>query len=143
MKISTKGRYGLRLMLELAANYDKGNIPLKYISQKQDISDKYLEQIINSITKVGLVKSVRGSQGGYRLAYPPEQITVGRVLRALEGSLVPVPCLEGENDCEKRARCLTLPLWEEINKAIADVVDNKTLVDLLRNSSADWSDYSI
>ncbi len=143
MKISTKGRYGLRLMLELAANYTKGNIPLKYISQKQNISDKYLEQIINSLGKAGLVKSARGSQGGYRLAYPPEKISVGSILRTLEGSLSPVPCLDGENECEKRNSCLTLPLWEELNDAIKNVVDQKSLSDLLKDMPDNGDDYCI
>ena len=144
MKISTKGRYGLRLMLELAANYENGNIPLKYISQKQNISDKYLEQIINTLNKAGLVKSVRGSQGGYRLHTSPDKITVGQVLRVLEGPLTPVSCVDNE-DCELKATCLTYPLWKELNDAIANVVDNKTLADLLVNANANdtGSDYCI
>ena len=93
MKISTKGRYGIRLMLSLALHYDKGTLALKSIAREQDISEKYLEQIINPLTKSGLVKSYRGAQGGYILTREPKDITIGEVLRILEGSLSPVDCV--------------------------------------------------
>lgn len=136
MKISTKGRYGLRLMLELALHYEKGNIPLKEISQSQEISDKYLEQIINQLNKSGLVKSTRGSQGGYILSRKPEEIYIGEILRVLEGSLSPVVCTEDNGKtCSRSPDCLTFSLWSELKDAIESVVDNKTLMDLISNKN--------
>ena len=95
MKISTKGRYGLRLMVDLAVHYEQGLVPLKEIAVRQEISEKYLEQIMMQLNRSGLVRSVRGAQGGYCLAQPPESITVGAVLRVMEGSLAPVDCVPG------------------------------------------------
>lgn len=99
MKISTKGRYALRLMLDLALHDTGEYIPLKEVAARQEISDKYLEQIITQLSRAGFVKSVRGAQGGYRLAESPAQYTVGRILRLMEGSLAPVECVDGEGDC--------------------------------------------
>ena len=104
MKISTRGRYGIRLMLALALNYNNGTIPLKTIAKDQGISEKYLEQIINPLTKSGLVKSFRGAQGGYMLTNPPEATTVGEILRVLEGSLSPVDCVDHPN-CANSDHC--------------------------------------
>ena len=139
MKISTKGRYALRLMVDLAEHYNCGYIPIKAIAGRQNISDKYLEQIISSLSHAGLVKSIRGAGGGYMLADQPENITVGKVLRLTEGSLSPVACLDGEiNTCERAPRCPTLPVWKKIYKAVNDVVDNITLAQLIEeNDSAD------
>lgn len=134
MKISTKGRYALRLMLDLAINADKQPVRVKEISARQEISDKYLEQIISVLTKAGFVRSARGPQGGYRLAKEPKDYTVGSILRLIEGKLCPVACLEtDENICERRAGCITLPLWEKLDEAINNIVDNVTLQDLI-----DW-----
>lgn len=132
MKISTKGRYALRLMLDLALNEGKQPIRIKEISIRQEISDKYLEQIISILVKNGLVISTRGSQGGYRLAKKTDEYTVGSILRTIEGKLCPVACLETEeNQCGRRGECITLPLWEKLDEAINNVVDNVTLQDLI------------
>lgn len=130
LKISTKGRYGIRLMLCLAVNYSNGHMPLKEIARNQEISEKYLEQIINPLTKAGLVHSLRGAQGGYSLTNPPAQITVGSILRVLEGSLAPVDCLEN-HCCTKSDICTTISLWRKMKDAIDQVVDNITLADLV------------
>lgn len=132
MKISTKGRYALRLMLDLALNNTGEPVRIKEISARQEISDKYLEQIISILNKAGYVKSIRGPQGGYRLSREPEKYTVGMILRLTEGSLAPVPCLDDEiNSCKRQDVCVTLHLWQMLNAAISDVVDKVTLADLV------------
>lgn len=132
MKISTKGRYALRLMLDLALNNTGDPVRIKDIAQRQEISDKYLEQIISVLNKAGFVKSLRGPQGGYKLTKTPQEYTVGMILRLTEGSLSPVACLEGEvNECNRQGTCVTLKLWGKLNDAINDVVDNITLADLV------------
>ena len=136
LKISTKGRYALRLMLDLALCEKGKYIALKDISQRQNISVKYLEQIISVLSRAGFVRSVRGSGGGYMLARDPEEYTVGMILRLTEGSLAPVACLEYEpNDCPRAESCVTLGVWEKLYKAINDVVDNITLADLAEQSN--------
>ena len=134
MKISTKVRYALRLMIDLAMN-DEGNpIRIKDVAMRQNISDKYLEQIISVLNKAGYVKSVRGPQGGYTLKKKPEDYTVGMILRLTEGSLAPVACAEEEEtDCERQSGCVTYILWKKITDAINGVVDTVTLKDLV-----DW-----
>ncbi len=138
MYISTKGRYALRLMTELARSSVNGNtVALKKISERQNISLKYLEQIITVLIRAGFVKSVRGAQGGYRLSGPPENYTVGMILRAAEGSLCPVSCLEDEvNQCPRSQHCETLFVWKQLDKAISDVVDSITLAQILEHSDA-------
>lgn len=132
MKISTKGRYALRLMLDLAINNTGENVSLAAISKRQNISVKYLEQIISMLNRAGYVHSERGANGGYRLTMKPEDYTVGMILRLTEGSLTVTSCTEEEiNQCERYGECVTVKVWEKINKAIADVVDNITLADLL------------
>lgn len=132
MKISTKGRYALRLMLDLAMNNTGDPIRIKDIAARQEISDKYLEQIVSVLNKAGYVKSIRGPQGGYKLTKLPEQYTVGMILRLTEGSLAPVSCLEGEiNDCPRQEKCITLTLWTKLDDAIKGVVDHITLADLI------------
>lgn len=132
MKISTKGRYALRLMLDIALNDAKTPVRIKDIAERQQISDKYLEQIVSSLNKAGFVKSLRGPQGGYRLTKKPEEYTVGMILRLIEGSLAPVACLDDDiNNCTRADRCPTLILWEKLYDAISEVVDNITLVDLI------------
>ncbi len=134
MKISTKGRYALRLMLDLALNEKEEPIRVKEIAGRQEISDKYLEQIISVLTKAGFVRSMRGPQGGYRLTKTAQEYTVGSILRLTEGNLCPVACLEDEvNLCERKDECMTLPLWEKMDAAIKGVIDNITLQDLI-----DW-----
>ena len=135
MKISTKGRYALRLMLDLALHDTGEYIPLKEVAARQEISDKYLEQIITQLSRAGFVKSVRGAQGGYRLAEPPAQYTVGRILRLMEGSLAPVECVDGEGDCSRADRCVTIEVWRALKEAIDNVVDSITLADLVEKYS--------
>ena len=133
MKISTRGRYALRMMLDLAVNNNGEPIRLKDISKRQGISDKYLEQIISILNKAGFVRSIRGPQGGYMLNREPKEYTVGMILRLTDGSLAPVACLDYEtNDCERQNECVTLILWEKLNDAIKSVVDNVTLQDLVQ-----------
>ena len=134
MKISTKGRYALRLLVDLAEYNTGENISLKDIAARQEISFKYLEQIITMLNRAGLVRSVRGTQGGYRLAKRPEEYTVGEILRLTEGSLAPVSCLdEKENNCPRKEECATIELWQELYQAILGVVDHTTLADLVEN----------
>lgn len=132
MKISTKGRYALRLMLDLALNNTGEPVRVKDIASRQEISDKYLEQIISVLNKAGYVKSIRGPQGGYRLTRDPAKYTVGMILRLTEGSLASVPCLDDEvNNCERQDTCVTLRLWQMIDAAVSDIVDKVTLADLV------------
>ena len=132
MKISTKGRYALRLMLDLALNNSGEPVRIKDIAARQEISDKYLEQIISTLNKAGYVKSIRGPQGGYLLTKDPSKYTVGMILRLTEGSLAPVACLEEEvNSCPRQDGCVTLRLWQMLNDAVSDIVDKVTLGDLL------------
>ncbi len=131
MKVSTKGRYALRLMLDLALEEDK-MVKLKDVAARQEISVKYLEQIISVLQKCGYVKSMRGPGGGYTLAKKPEEYTVGMILRQIEGSLAPVSCLEEEeNSCSRSRSCVTLRLWQMLYDAINGVVDQVTLGDLV------------
>ncbi|MBR1562675.1 MAG: Rrf2 family transcriptional regulator [Ruminococcus sp.] len=144
MKISTKGRYALRMMLDLALNEETGYIPIKEIAIRQGISDKYLEQIISVLNRAGFVKSVRGAGGGYKLTKKPSEYTVRMILELTEGSLAPVACLEDEvNTCERAESCVTLGVWKKIYKAVNDVVDNITLQDLVDDSKAIEGDYVI
>ena len=132
MKISTKGRYALRFMLDLAANSEGRYVPLKEISARQGISLKYLEQIVSQFGKLGMLESVRGPQGGYRLAKQPKDYTIGEILRYAEGELAPVACLEQEiNTCPRLAECVTLPFWKGLYQVITEYVDSVTLEDLL------------
>lgn len=137
MKISTRGRYALRLMLELAQNNPDQAVPIKSISERQEISGKYLEQIIAVLSRAGYVKSIRGSQGGYRLTQSPEHYTVGMILRLIEGNLVPVSCMEDDqNQCPRCGRCATLDVWKRIDEAVSGVVDHITLADLVKKQEA-------
>ena len=132
MKISTKGRYALRLMLDLALHDNDAPVRIKDIAARHDISDKYLEQIISSLNKAGYVKSIRGPQGGYKLAKDTSGYTVGMILRLTEGSLAPVACLDDEvNQCDRQETCATLKLWQQLDDAIKSVVDTVTLADLV------------
>lgn len=132
MKISTKGRYAVRVMLDLALNNNGECIKVKEIAARQGISEKYLEQIIAVLNKAGYVKSVRGAQGGYRIAKDPADYTVGMILRLTEGSLAPVACLDDEvNSCTRQDTCATLRLWKMVNDSVSSVVDKVTLADLV------------
>lgn len=132
MKISTKGRYALQLMLDLAINNTGEYIPIKRIAERQEISEKYLEQIITQLSRAGYVRSVRGSQGGYRLSYPPEEYTVGMIVRLLEGELAPIFLSDATRKFEEADRHVTAGVWREIKEAIDKVVDNITLAELVR-----------
>lgn len=137
MKISTKGRYALRLMIDLAEHKDDGFVSLKDISERQEISKKYLEQIIAILNKPDILRTNRGSQGGYRLAQSPDKYTVGDILRLTEGSLSPVDCLDCHpNDCPKSATCATLPIWTHLSEIINDYLDSITLQDILEQQEA-------
>ena len=131
MQISTKGRYALRLMLDLAVHNTGELVKIKDISARENISEKYLEQIISSLKKAGYVKSLRGAQGGYMLAREPETYTVGTILTLTEGSMKPVAFLEDEpNQCSRAGECVTLRLWKMLDEAIEGVLDKVTLQDL-------------
>lgn len=137
MKISTKGRYGLRVMLDLAVLNGEGPIPLRTIAMRQNISEKYSEQIITQLHRIGLVQSFRGAQGGYLLATDPQNITVGQILRALEGSMAPVYCV-GPNaePCEREDYCVTVGVWRKIRDAVDSVIDTISLQDLVNDYEA-------
>ncbi|CEI73630.1 MULTISPECIES: RrF2 family transcriptional regulator [Romboutsia] len=131
MKLSTKGRYGLKAMFELSLNEENGPVPLKYIAKKQNISEQYLEQIFSSLKKSGLVKSVRGAQGGYLLAKKPEEIKVGDILVVLEGPISISDCVIDEDICENSNICVTKVVWEKLKKGIEDVINAINLQDMI------------
>ena len=132
MKISTKGRYALRMLLDMAQHQQEGYVTLKDIAQRQVISKKYLEQIALILGQAGILHGVRGHQGGYRLVGKPADYTVLEILRAMEGSLAPVACLDqGDNLCGRRRECLTLPLWEGLDAVITGYLRSITLQDVL------------
>lgn len=143
MLVSTRGRYALRVMIELAEHQGEGFVPLKVIAQRQEISEKYLESIIKLLVKARLLSGVRGKGGGYQLTGPPERYTVGEILRLTEESLSPVSCLE-ENAaaCPRSAVCRTLPLWQGLNAVINGYLDHVTLSDLIGRGDA-GNDYVI
>lgn len=144
MKISTKGRYALRMMLDLAT-YNTGEpVSIKDIAKRQQISEKYLEQIIALLNKAGFVRSIRGAQGGYVLKKKPEEYTVGMILRQTEGDLSPVSCIGEEGmPCERKGFCVTVRIYEKINDAVNGVVDHITLADLLEWQNEKAGEYSI
>lgn len=145
MKISTKGRYALRMLIELASHPENSYLSLKEVSQRQNISKKYLEQIVPMLNKSGILRTVRGNKGGYMLAKPPHQCTVGDVLRATEGSLAPVACLEHDlNDCPRASDCAALFVWEGLSKTVNNYLDSITIQDILdRMASQNGNDYCI
>lgn len=143
LKISTKGRYALRLVIDLALNKESGYVTLKDIAERQNISKKYLEQIVPLLNKSGLLKTNRGYQGGYMLAKPADKYTVGEILRVTEGNLAPVSCLEHEvNECERAGTCKTLFVWQGLHNAITEYLDGITVQDIIdKTQNAD--DYCI
>ena len=137
MLISTKGRYALRVIVDLAEHQAEGLIPLKVIAKRQEISEKYLESIIKLLVKARMVNGMRGKDGGYRLTKAPHQTTVGSILRLTEESLAPVACLEpGAASCPRMAACRTLSLWQGLDKVISDYLDNITIAELMRPDDA-------
>lgn len=144
MKISTRGRYAIRMMLDLAMADATKPVRVKEIAQRQEISEKYMEQIISILNKAGYVRSIRGPQGGYFLTKKPEDYTIGMILRLTEGSMVPVDCLEyEESGCARQETCVTWLLWKKLDEAIKGVIDNVTLADLVSWSQEMGQDYSI
>ena len=134
MVISTKGRYALRLMLDIAMQEGECPVPLHDIAERQGVSFKYLEQIVPPLTKAGYLKSVRGANGGYLLAKEPSQITTGDILRAGEGNLAPVACLASDEiECPRADLCITLPFWRGLDDAITAYIDSVTLEDLVKD----------
>ena len=144
MRISTKGRYALRMLIDLAEHENEGFIPLKDISERQNISKKYLEQIIPVLNREGILRRTRGPQGGYKLAVTPDRLTVGAILRATEGSLSPVDCVDqDEAVCVRRIDCPTFPIWRGLDKVINEYLDHITLQDILDQQQEKSNDYVI
>lgn len=131
MKISTKGRYALRIMLVLAINNKGEFITLKDIAARQEISNKYLEQIIAMLNKAGYLETARGNNGGYKLAKKPEEYVIGDILRATEGDLKPIYCLSEEGNCNRKENCKTHLFWKGLDDVISEYIDRKTLRDLM------------
>jgi len=136
MKLSTRGRYGLRAMIGIAQCKDQGPIAIHTIAERQGISERYLEQLMVPLKRAGLVKSIRGSQGGYILGKSPDKITAGDIIRVLEGPIAPVDCVNEINPetCERAEHCVTRVVWTKIRDSIADVLDSYSLCDLAQES---------
>ena len=131
--ISTRGRYAIRVMLDLAQHETGGYIPLKEVAERQEISKKYLEIIVRTLVSAGMIEGASGKGGGYRLLRKPEEYSVGEILELTEGSLSPVACLScGRRGCSRKNECRTLPMWEEFNGMVHDFFYSKKLTDLLR-----------
>ena len=144
MKISTKGRYALRMLVDVAQHQSSGTVTLKEIAERQGISKKYLEQIVPLLNKSNLLRTNRGYQGGYRLAKDPGDYTVGEILRITEGDLAPVACLQsGEVDCPRAEQCLTISVWEGLYHVINRYLDSITLQDILDSGPGSGDDYCI
>ena len=144
MKISTKGRYALRLMIDLAIHDSGELIPLKEIAQRQDITLKYMEQLITPLSRAGFVTSLRGANGGYRLTRRPDEYKVGDILRVMEGPLSPVACLDpGAPECPRSDGCATLPFWKGLSEVVNRYVDSFTLEDLKNQSLEQQIEYVI
>ncbi|MGM9618654.1 MAG: RrF2 family transcriptional regulator [Oscillospiraceae bacterium] len=143
MLISSKGRYALRVMIDLVEHQRDGYIPLKEIAERQEISEKYLESIIKLLVKDGMLDGLRGKGGGYKLTKSPEQYTVGAILRLTEESLAPVTCLEQRSGvCPKMGECRTMPVWQGLDKVINEYLDSITIADLVQSDTA-GNDYVI
>ena len=136
VRISTKGGYGIRAMFELAKAHGQGPVPLKIVAERQAISENYLEQLMATLRRAGLVNGIRGARGGYELAMPPEAIRVGDVIRALEGPISPASCVDhdGDSDCDRHAHCPTRGLWERLRDSMTEVLDSTTLADLCQQA---------
>ena len=142
MKISTKGRYALRLMLDIAVYGADKNVSIRDTAKRQNISVKYLEQIVSMLVRVGYLKSIRGAQGGYRLSKKPADYTVGDILRITEGSLAPVACLEDEvNQCPRVEQCPIVSMWEGLYNTINNYVDSITLEDMINENMKENSSF--
>lgn len=137
MWLSTKTRYGLKAIYEIGINFNKNPVPLSIIAEKHEISLSYLEQIIALLKKAGIIKSTRGPQGGYSLKKPPETISIGEIIRALEGSYAPTECVERNEKCFYASECITHSVFTKINDSISQVVDNMTLKDWIDEKRGD------
>lgn len=143
MLISTRGRYALRVLIDMAEHQSDGYVPLKEVAQRQDISEKYMETIIKLLVKDGVLEGLRGKGGGYRLSKSPDQFTVGSILRLAEGTLSPVACLEpGSAPCAKMAQCRTFGFWQGLDQVIREYLDNFTVADLMQQGDP-GNDYII
>jgi Rrf2 family cysteine metabolism transcriptional repressor len=134
MNFSTRGRYGLRALTDMALHANEGPVPLRLIAQRQNISESYLEQVFTILRKAGLVRSLRGAQGGYELSRPPQDITAGEILRILEGPIVPVHCVDISNstdDCDQEKICITKPFWEDLRDHLNTFLDRTSLQDIV------------
>lgn len=136
MRLSTRGHYGLKAMFDLAQHYGNEPVPLKTVAERQNISENYLEQLIATLRKTGLVKSVRGSQGGYILARDPERITVGDIIRVMEGPIAPVDCVSEIEpaECDQADYCITRSVWARVRDSLAELMDSISLADMLRDA---------
>ena len=133
MLISTKGRYALRVLIDMAEHQTEKYIPLKEIAERQDISEKYLESIVKVLVKGGILTGLRGKGGGYRLSKPPEEYTVRTILQMTEGSLAPISCLEEDaSPCARMAECRTLAMWQGLDRTIREYLDGFTIADLMQ-----------
>jgi len=135
MKVSTKGRYGLLAMIDIAAHQSQGSVSLRSVAERNNLSENYLEQLLSILRKGGLVTSTRGAQGGYMLARSPDSITMGDILRELEGSLSPVDCLSTPEASPQCSSCVTRPVWEKLYSSLNNVLDNTKLSDLANEYS--------
>ena len=131
MKISTRGRYGTRMMLDLAAHHDQGPTPLREIAKRQDLSVKYLEQLVIPLKAAGYIRSVRGARGGYTLARKPDKISVGQIVKILEGGLSLVDCVEDPKVCEREKNCPTRDIWLRMSERLMEELSSLTLRDVL------------
>lgn len=131
MKISTRGRYGTRMMLDLAAHHDQGPTPLREIAKRQDLSVKYLEQLIIPLKAAGYIRSVRGAKGGYTLARKPDKISVGQIIKVLEGGLSLVDCVEDPRVCEREKNCPTRDIWLRMSERLMEELSSLSLSDVL------------
>ena len=134
MKLSTRSRYGTRMMLDLAQRYDQGPVQIGDVSKRENISVKYLEQLIIPLKKANFIKSVRGPKGGHMLAKPPEEITIGEIVRILEGGINLSSCIENPELCDRTTRCLTRHIWEEATRAMCDKLNSVTLSKMINDS---------
>jgi len=132
VKLSTKGRYGARAMLDLALHYGEGPVSVKDIAERQEVSERYLVHLMVSLKAAGLVKSMRGARGGFSLAEPPAQIKLSEIIQVLEGSIAPVECVDDPKACSRSERCVTRDIWAEMNRATSEVLESTTLEDLVQ-----------
>lgn len=131
MRLSTKSRYGTRAVLDIALHGRNGPVTLKEMSRRQEVSRKYLGQIINHLLTAGILESIRGPQGGYVLSRPPDSIRLGEIIRALDGSVAPSRCVDNPGVCERNAKCVTREVWTQVKESVESVIDETTIADLV------------